>query len=400
LNKRLAVLCVDLDHFGDMQDSLGYRVADELLKEVGNRLVSCVPDEEDVAHVGEDVFFLLLEEVDSPDVVATFADHIRDEISAPMELNGESTIVSASVGIAMYPDDEAEEHGLMRAADIAMCRAREEGRDRYAFFTRAMHAAVKEKVAMRNGLRNAERRSEFLLHYQPQVDVPTGRVTGVEALLRWSHPGEGILPPARFLSYIEESDQILSVGGWVLEEACHTHCYWRDNGFPGVRVSVNLSGRQLNHETIVEQVKKVVEEKVMDPSDLVIEITERVLSNGSSQILKNLSGLRSLGVRMAIDDFGTGYSSLSSLKRFPVDVLKLDRSFVSDLPSNGRGEALIESVIEMAHRLDLEVVAEGVETQEQLKLLSGLGCNQIQGFLFSKPLSQDNFEDLLRRNRA
>jgi diguanylate cyclase (GGDEF)-like protein/PAS domain S-box-containing protein len=381
-----SVAVLDLDHFKFLNDSLGYAFGDALLRETGARLRGLLGPEHLVAKLGEDEFGLLLVCCDE-DEVAGMVEHVRQAVGLPVQLSGREVRISCSIGVSVFPQDGADSETLLRQADLAMYRAKEEGRNTARRFGSDM-------------THRADERQQFLLHYQPQVDLANGRVFGAEALIRWQHPEQGMISPARFMPLAEDSDLILSIGDWVLRSACAQARAWQDEGMPPLVVSVNVSLRQFRHGGFADRVLQVLEETGLAPQWLELELTESVLMHDVTALLEVLERFRRAGIGIAVDDFGTGYSSLSYLKRLPLDKLKIDQSFVRDIPHDQNDMAIARTVIALARSLDLKVIAEGVETAEQLEFLRTNGCDQIQGYYFSRPVDAAAFAELLRTGRS
>jgi diguanylate cyclase (GGDEF)-like protein/PAS domain S-box-containing protein len=393
----LAVLFLDLDGFKAINDSLGHAHGDRLLGAVAGRLQACVRPGDTVARLGGDEFAVLLEELDGVHVAQQVAQRFIAELQSPFALDGHDVVVGASVGLALAEvDDDADE--LLRNADLAMYRAKTLGKNRCEIFEPDMHAAALDRMAIENDLRHAVVRDELRLHYQPVVELATGRVVGVEALLRWQHPERGLVSPLDFISVAEESGIIVPVGRWVLTEALRQVARWRrETGLP-LRLSVNISARQLQAPRLAEHVAKTLRSTGVSPNDLVLEITESMLVDDAERTIAKLHLLRELGVRLAIDDFGTGYSSLNYLRRLPVDVLKIDRSFVQGIGTEDELTSLTGAIVGIGRDLGLDTVAEGIEEPEQLAALRAMGCELGQGYLYARPLPPEQLADLLRSN--
>lgn len=398
--QKLAVMFLDLDRFKAINDTLGHNVGDQLLRQAADRLRKCVRECDTVARLGGDEFTVIVEDVGDRDTAAVVAQKIIDAFSQAFHLGGHEVFVTPSVGITLYPDDGEHLDNLLRNADAAMYRAKEYGRNNYQFYTPEMNVRARERLLLENALRRALLREEFVLHYQPRVDLRSGRVIGAEALLRWRHPELGLVPPREFVPILEETGLIIPVGEWVLREACRQNRAWQDLGLPPVRMAVNLSARQFMQRDLAGLVDLVLAETGLDAAYLELEITEQVLLEHTAGNAATLERLRALGVHIAIDDFGTGYSSLSYLKRLPIHTLKIDQSFVRDITLDSDGAAIVSAIIAMACNLRLNVLAEGVETEAQLSFLRAQGCNEIQGYSFSYPLTAQEFERLLRDGRS
>ncbi|MFP5350808.1 MAG: putative bifunctional diguanylate cyclase/phosphodiesterase, partial [Gammaproteobacteria bacterium] len=333
---------------------------------------------------------------DAARVVEKIVEHFRH----PFQIGGVELYVSASIGVTIYPFDETDIKGLLRNADVAMYRAKAKGRNTFEFYAAEMTAQVQEQLSLEGALRRALDRNEFMLDYQPVVDLQTGRITGAEALLRWHHPERGIISPAQFIPLAEETGLIVPIGAWVLAAACAQGAAWRAAGYDPLRLSVNISARQFMQPGLIESVSAALMDSGFDRAWLELEITESLLLQNVDTTLRSLAALHQMGVHLSIDDFGTGYSSLSYLKRFAIDRLKIDRSFVKDIPRDADDAAITSAIIAMAHKLDLRVVAEGVETAEQLTFLRAHGCDAMQGFYFSRPVSADAFTRLLDEGKS
>jgi len=393
-----AIMFLDLDRFKTINDTLGHEMGDTLLKSVAERLRDCVRRGDVIARLGGDEFIVALADVAQYEDVAQVAQKILDSFARPFHLSGRDLFVTTSVGVALYPQDHRDVEGLLKNADAAMYRAKELGRNNYQFYTHEMNAKAFERLTLEIHLRRALERQEFLLHYQPQVDLNTGAIVGMEALIRWQSAELGLVSPADFIPLAEETGLIVPIGEWVLRSACVQTKAWHDAGLPRLRVSVNLSARQLRERDLVRTVNKALTESGLNPRCLELELTESMLQNvDTAEVI--LKDLHDVGVYLSIDDFGTGYSSLNYLKRFPIDNLKIDRSFVRDIISDPDDAAITDAIISMAHTLGIRVVAEGVETAEQLVFLHKHKCDLIQGYYFSKPLAAELFADLVRAGR-
>jgi diguanylate cyclase (GGDEF)-like protein/PAS domain S-box-containing protein len=396
---RLAVLFLDLDRFKVINDSLGHSLGDRLLQEVGRRLQAAVREGDTVARLGGDEFILLLPGIGRAEDAAKVADKILDTLKFPVRLEDRELFVTASIGISLYPEDGFDVESLIKNADTAMYRAKEQGRDNYQLYTHAMNETAVERLALESSLRKALPGGQLVLHYQPLLDLGSGKVHGVEALLRWNHPERGLVAPSEFLSLAEITSLIVPMGPWTLRTACARAREWQGMGHPTLTVAVNLSARQFQQPDLVSQVKRALDETGLPPSSLDLEITETHAMQNAEATIMTLRELKRLGVRISIDDFGIGYSSLSYLKRLPIDTLKIDQSFVRDITTDPDDAAIATAVIALAHTLKLQVVAEGVETQEQLEFLSARHCDRMQGYLFSRPLAADECGEFLARAR-
>jgi len=400
-SQRLAVLFLDLDRFKVINDSLGHSVGDELLRQVAERIQESVREGDTVARLGGDEFTLLVPGITAEEDAAKIARKICDAIHAPFWIDGRELFVTTSVGVSVYPSDGHDAETLVRNADSAMYRAKEQGRDNYQLYTPAMNAKAIERLSLESRLRQAVANDELELHFQPFIDLKTAELLGAEALLRWKHPELGLIPPGEFIPIAEISGLIVPIGEWVLKTACAQARQWHERGFPSLSVSVNLSTRQFQQGSdLVSQVNQALDETGLEPGKLDLEITESNAMQNAEHSINTLMGLKKRGVRISMDDFGTGYSSLNYLKRFPIDRIKLDQSFVRDLPGDKDDAAIAMAVIAMGRSLELAVIAEGVETEEQLAFLQGHDCDQLQGYLLSRPLPAEAFETFLRHSRG
>ena len=349
-----------------------------------------------MARLGGDEFVVLLNEIDEPPHAAEVAQKLLSVIVKPVLLRGQECRVTASIGIAICPADGEDEQQLTKNADLAMYLAKEEGKNGFRFFSRQMKTQSIERLAMETSLRNAIDRQEFALHYQPKRDLETGAITGVEALLRWRHPELGLLPPAQFIALAEETGLIVPIGRWVMKTACAQGVAWQHEGMPPLSIAVNLSPRQFLHEGLLDDLDDALNETGLDPALLEIEITESMVMRNIDRAIDLLTMIKSRGVRLAIDDFGTGYSSMSLIKRFPIDTLKIDRSFVRELPRDTEDKAIAEAIIGIGKALGLTIIAEGVETAEQERFLKDRACDQMQGYLLSRPVPADDIPAIVR----
>ncbi|MDP1652996.1 MAG: EAL domain-containing protein [Rhodocyclaceae bacterium] len=394
--KMLGTLFLDLDQFKTINDSLGHAIGDRMLQQVAERLSDCVRASDTVGRLGGDEFVIVMPNIRAPADAALLAEKILAAVARPYLIDGRELHITPSIGIAVCPDDGCDAEALIQHADAAMYLAKEQGRNNYQYFTTALNARAVERLSLENALRGALERCELTLHYQPQVDLASGAIVGVEALLRWHHPALGQVPPDRFIPVAEDSGLINPIGAWVLKEACRQAQAWQAAGLPRIIMAVNVSGVQFRQTDLAETIAKTLAESGLPAADLEIEMTESVLMHGADAAVEVLRQIKALGVQVAIDDFGTGYSSLGYLKRFPIDKLKIDRSFVRDITTDPDDAAIASAIIAMAHRLRLKVIAEGVETLAQLHFLCQEGCDEAQGYHYSKPLPADDVERLLR----
>jgi diguanylate cyclase (GGDEF)-like protein/PAS domain S-box-containing protein len=392
----LAVFLLDLDNFKIVNDTLGHEAGDRLLQQVSLQLMQCMRKYDMVARLGGDEFAIVLPDIREGNEVDVIAEKIIALFSQPFQVAGHELFITCSIGIALSDRGGDSVESLMRNADIAMYHVKTSGRNGYQVFTEDMKARIGERLEMENKLRRALERNEFLLHYQPQVDVTSGAIVGLEALLRWRPEETVIVPPTTFLPLLEETGIIVSVGEWVIREACRQNKAWQDAGLPPMVVSTNISARQFYQKNLPEVVGRILRETGLSPGHLKIELTESIIMQDVGEAVKQLNLLKEMGIALSIDDFGTGYSSLNYLKRFPVDELKIDRSFVMGLVAGGNDATLVSTIISMAHSMNLNVVAEGVETAQQLGFLKERNCQEVQGFFFSKPLSPQLLEIFVR----
>ena len=392
----LAMLFLDLDNFKEINDSLGHAVGDELLVQVVQRLQGCLDDSHTLSREGGDEFVVLLPDISGIEQVSRVAQKILDAARESFDIGSNTLHTSFSIGISMYPNDGADFESLRTNADIALYRAKENGRNNYSFFTRQMNIDAKRRMQIQTDLHSALRNQDFRLHYQPQIDIGSGRIIGMEALIRWQHTQGKLVPPDQFIPVAEQSGLIIPIGAWVLEQACRQAVMWQKQGLPDLVMAVNLSAVQFRHGNIVETVAEALRTTGLAPSSLELELTESILLQDTETSIKTLHTLKEIGVKLSIDDFGTGYSSLSYLKRLAVDKLKIDQSFVRDLGEDTDNQEIVRAIIQLGHILKLEIIAEGVETAEQLAYLRAFGCDQIQGYLFSKPLSPEQIPNLFK----
>jgi diguanylate cyclase (GGDEF)-like protein len=397
----LAVLFLDLDRFKNVNDTLGHPVGDLLLKTVARRLVSCLREQDTVARLGGDEFIALMEgPLESPDM-ALVAQRVLHTLSKPFDLGGHEIILTTSIGISFYPADGQDVTELVKNADTAMYRAKEQGRNNYQFYTAELSATAFERFALETSLRHALERREFLLYYQPQFSFETDRINSAEALIRWQRPQEEeLVSPDKFIPLAEETGLIEAIGEWVLRTACAQAKAWQAAGLPAISMAVNLSSRQMMSNHLFEQIRKALQETGLEAQYLELEITESSIMQEPAKAAATLIALKALGVSLVIDDFGTGYSSMGYLKRFSVNKLKIDKSFVCDLPENTNDKAIIRAIIALGHSMQLKVSAEGVETEEQEVFLKAEGCDERQGYLLSKPVPAETFTELLQRTNT
>ncbi len=393
---KLAVMFIDLDRFKNINDSLGHDYGDYLLQDISQRIRGVLRDSDIVARLGGDEFVVLIEDWQSMQDLSAVSDKILKAVAKPFILEEQEYDLTTSVGISTFPQHGVSAQELLRHADVAMYRAKEMGKNNYQFYTSLLDFNSVDRLRLESALRRAVNRDELVLHYQPIVNLETGYLVGMEALLRWQHPEQGLLLPGTFMAIAEETGLIVSIGEWVLRTACEQNCKWHEMGYGPLRVSVNLSARQFQ-PSLVDMVTRVLEETGLAPQLLELEITESMVMQHPDQAVRMLNELSSMGISFSIDDFGTGYSSLAYLKRFSIDSLKIDRSFISESTLDSDNAAIIRAIIQMAHGLEIRVVAEGVETAEQALFLRDNHCDRSQGYHFSKPLPHDEFEDIINQ---
>jgi diguanylate cyclase (GGDEF)-like protein/PAS domain S-box-containing protein len=404
----LALVVLGLDRFKRINDTLGHGVGDQLLQAVAQRILACIretdamtrggpqPLDNMLARLGGDVFILLLPGINHVDNAVKISRRVLDVLSQAFHAGEQEVFITASIGISIYPDNGVDRETLLKNADAAMYHTKDAGGSNYQFYDKSMNAAALERLALENSLQKALERNELVLFYQPQVDIHTGAILGAEALIRWRHPELGMVAPDKFIPLAEETGLIVPIGEWVVRTACAQNQAWQASGYPPLRMAVNLSGRQFRQENLTELVESAIRSAGMDPRYLEVEITESIVMQNAEAAVNTLRALKGKGLHIALDDFGTGYSSLSYLKRFPIDVLKIDRSFIRDIATNPDDASITSAIIAMARSLDLDTVAEGVETEQQLVFLRQQGCRVVQGYYFSKPVPAGEFEVLLR----
>jgi diguanylate cyclase (GGDEF)-like protein/PAS domain S-box-containing protein len=395
-NRPLAVIFLDLDRFKYINDSLGHATGDKLLQSVSKRLLAGVRGSDTVSRQGGDEFVILLSEISHPEDAATSAKKIILSLNELHSIDGHDLDIAGSIGISVYPEDGEDAETLIKNADTAMYHAKESGRNNFQFFKPEMNRRAEERQSLEGSMRHALERQEFLLHYQPKVNLFTGQITGAEALIRWRHPERGLVSPAQFVPIAEDCGMILPIGRWVLREACKQARQWQDAGLPLKRVSVNVSAIEFRAKTFLEEVRATLRESGLAACCLDLELTEGVLMHNAKSTASVLQELKRMGVHLAVDDFGTGYSSLSYLRQFPIDVLKIDQSFVHQISDDPNDSAIVRAIIDMGKNLKQRVIAEGIETQEQLAHLRTWHCEEGQGYLFSRPLPAAQFAQLLQ----
>lgn len=398
-NSRVAIIYLDIDHFKKINDTLGHEVGDQLLKFLSRKLQACIRTTDTISRQGGDEFVILLSEVDSPMAPAEIAQKLLGATNDYYQIGTHELKVSASIGISIYPEDGSTADMLMRNADAAMYYAKGLGRNNYQFFTKELSTRIADQVALENRLQKAANQHEFVLMYQPKVSLKTGKIVGAEALIRWQHPENGMIAPNVFIPTAEDMGLIKVIGQWVLAEACRQNKAWQGMGLRPIPVAINVSAVELRHSGFLNEVSKVLLQSGLNPQYLELEVTETVAIHGDSEGIRDLISLKDMGVRLSIDDFGTGFSSLSYLKRLPIDTIKIDKSFIRDIKTDANDAAIITAIIKMSHSLNFKVIAEGVETAEQLAYLKQYECDEIQGFYFSHPLTAEDFAALLQSEK-
>ncbi|MFA7555585.1 MAG: EAL domain-containing protein [Spongiibacteraceae bacterium] len=394
--KKLAMLFLDLDHFKYINDTLGHDAGDQLLQQVAERLKNCLRDSDTVARLGGDEFVVMLPELDENAFALTVAQKIVSSVARPFILSGQESGVTASIGISIYPDDGLDEQTLTKSADIAMYKVKEESKNNFQLYSAELHEESLERLTLESSLRHALENKELELFYQAKRDVVSGKVTGMEALLRWQHPDLGMVAPLRFLQVAEDIGLLIPIGNWVLKTVCEQNVSWQQQGLPQLNMAVNLTSKQFFHENLSTSIVTVLKETGMDANLLELEISEHVLMQNVEKALIVLNNLKQIGIRIAIDNFGVGYSSLAMLKQFPLDAIKIDRTFIRDIADAGVDKTLAQAIVTMGKSLGLTVVAQGVETQEQADFLKRNSCDEVQGFYFNKPMPAAEFSALFK----
>jgi diguanylate cyclase (GGDEF)-like protein len=392
-----ALLFLDLDQFKNVNDTLGHEIGDQLLLGVAERLGDCVRDTDTISRLGGDEFVILLNDMQNIGMIAAIAQKVLENLATPFDIDGHILGTSFSIGIALYPDDGTDFDTLLKLADAAMYYAKDCGRNTYRFYTEQMNIRALERMQLQNNLHQALQQHEFVLHYQPQFELASGRMSGVEALIRWNSPELGLVPPAKFIPAAEDCGLIMPLGEWVLHEACRQNQRWQDEGYEPFVIAVNLSALQFRRGSIVETIAEVLEVSRLSPEWLELELTESILIQNVEHVLELIRNLKKLGVGLSIDDFGTGYSSLAYLKRFAVDKLKVDQSFVRNMTIDSDDAAIVHSVIQLGHSLKLRIIAEGVETHEQAEYLQQEGCDQVQGYLYSHAIPAEEMTGFMNK---
>jgi diguanylate cyclase (GGDEF)-like protein/PAS domain S-box-containing protein len=398
--RQVGVLFIDLDNFKLVNDSMGHPIGDRLLRETARRLEACLREGDTASRLGGDEFVLLMTDMEHEDDIVNIAERVLAAVAQPFHVSGDGEIfVGASIGASIYPRDGEDGPTLLKHADIAMYRAKEQGRNNFQVFTEEMQARITHRLSIETKLRRALERNEFTLHYQPQVDLVSGRIVSAEALIRWQHPEMGLVSPAMFVPLAEETGLIVPIGEWVLDAACTQTKAWLNAGFNNISIGVNLSARQFRQKNLLQIIEQSLRVNQLNSLHLELELTESMVMQDPEVTIRILNQLKQLGIRLSLDDFGTGYSSLSYLRRFPIDVLKVDQSFIRDVTTNADDACITSSIISLAHGLQLSVIAEGVETREQLRYLKQQKCDVMQGYYFSRPLPADQFFALMQADK-
>jgi diguanylate cyclase (GGDEF)-like protein/PAS domain S-box-containing protein len=397
---QFALFFLDLDRFKNINDSLGHHAGDELLRGVSKRLEQFARKNDTIARLGGDEFTIILEDINGPEDASLVAQKILEIMTPAFILDGHEVVASPSIGITIYPDDASDMQSLLKNADTAMYQSKDKGRNRYQFYTADMNAKAYEHLILENALRHALEREEFRLYFQPQIDLHTEGVIGIEALVRWQHPEKGLISPDEFVPFAEDTGLIHPIGEWVLNAACQELVRWREAGIAPLPIALNLSMRQFLKTSFVDMIQETLNKSDIDPALIELEITESFLAHNADQTALTLHKLRDLGIKISVDDFGTGYSSLSYLKKFPLNTLKIDKSFIKDISTDPDGATIAEAIIGLGKSLRLNVIAEGVESEDQVFFLRSRGCDRVQGFLFSRPLSSADIMEWLKKNRS
>jgi len=394
---KIAVLFIDLDNFKKINDSMGHDTGDEVLVQVATRLQNCIRKSDTLARLGGDEFIIIIDEIKDKDLAIHLAQKLVLAMSEPLHVKGQDTYITNSVGVSIFPEDGYDANTLLKNADAAMYKAKDDGKNSYQFYKEEMTEKAFERLLMENSLRQALENEEFVVHYQPQIDTKTEELVGMEALVRWNHPSMGLVPPSKFIPLAEETGLIVQLDRWVMKTAMNQISKWNSQNAENKFVSLNLSMKQLDQKDFLEFVKKSLHETKCLPSFLELEITESQIMKDAKKCIHILEKVKELGILISIDDFGTGYSSLSYLKKFPISKIKIDQSFVRDLPTDEDDVALVKAIISIAKNLNLSTIAEGVETNEQREFMLKHGCDKIQGYFYSKPIPADEMEKLLEK---
>ena len=388
-----AVLFIDLDNFKEINDTLGHNYGDELLINVANLIKTTIAEGDIVSRVGGDEFFILMKNIKDYSEISKLCVRLQDLLNCAIRIEEKHVYTSASIGITIFPNDGFDTNILLKNADTAMYSAKNNGKTRYSFFNESMSFIIVRRAEIEKGLRSALANNEFEMYYQPQIDIINNKLKGFEALLRWNSTKLGKVSPAEFIPVAEKSGLIVSIGEWIIKMVCLQNSLWKSKGYLYDSIAINLSGIQLQNDNFEENLKKIINETKINPKFVELEITESIFMKDFERSIKLLTAIRDLGITIALDDFGTGYSSLSYLKRLPINTLKIDKSFIDNIDTNEREKVIVDGIILLAQKIGLDVIAEGAETKKQIELLKGMGCNQIQGYYFSKPLSAWEIEE-------
>jgi diguanylate cyclase (GGDEF)-like protein/PAS domain S-box-containing protein len=394
-NEMLSVMFIDLDRFKDINDTLGHDIGDLLLIEVASRLKETIPKDDTVSRMGGDEFTLIIGSIIDVKYIINIAENIMSVVSRPFNINGQELYITTSIGISIYPNDGEFSETLIKHADLAMYRAKEFGRNNYQFFTKTMNEKAVKRLQLEKDIRKAIERNEFLLHFQPQFELLTEKIVGCEALIRWNNPNSGQVSPGEFIPLAEETGLIIPIGEWVLREACQQLAKWNNSGYEDLRMAVNISAQQFEQQDFADVIIKVLKETGINPNFLELELTESTVIKSTARAIKVMNVLKEIGIKISIDDFGTGFSSFGYLQRFSADILKIDRSFIKNMHLNSNDAAIVSAIIDMAHILQLKVIAEGVESEDQMEYLKSINCDVVQGYFVSKPVPCGEFEKLL-----
>ena len=397
--KLIGILFLDLDNFKNINDTHGHIVGENLLKDVANRLIECMRAGDTVARLGGDEYTVLLPQISDPKEIVYVAQRIMNSFKEPFIIQSHEFFVTTSIGISIYPSDGENTIELLKSADLALHHAKREGRNNYQFYSKQMNIRIKKRLKLENELRQALSKNQFLLHYQPMIHIESGEIFGVEALIRWNHDEMGIVSPMDFIPLAEETRMIIPIGEWVLKTACEQCNVWRDMGYPELNIAVNVSSLQFHQKDFFKNFKIILEKTRFNMDHLTVEITENSIMGKTKEIIETMRSIKRIGVKISIDDFGTGYSSLNYLKRFPIHTLKIDRSFIMDIPNDPDSVVITKAIISLAKALKLEVVAESVERKDQLDFLRENGCDYIQGYYFCRPVPADRMTEFIDEKR-
>ena len=395
--KQAALLYLDLDNFKTVNDSLGHNYGDELLRDISRKLETCVRKIDTISRLGGDEFAILLPTIENTDDIIKIIDRIMIIFKYPFILSGKEFYITSSIGISIYPNDGQDTESLMRNSDTAMYSSKNSGKNKYKFFNNAMNDKILQTIELENNLRHALKRNEFVMHYQPKIDLVTDTISGFEALIRWESPSKGLIPPMDFIPLAEETGLIVPIGDWVLKTACQQIKKLQDLGYTSLNMSINLSARQFKHNNLVDSINNIISETGIGPESVELEITETMVMENLDNTVKTLKKIKESGIKISLDDFGIGYSSLNYLRKLPIDILKIDKDFVLDILQDKKQAEIAKTIILLAHSMDLKVIAEGVGNVDILNLLKNYGCDMAQGYLFSKPIKSEYIEEMLKK---